>query len=61
MLSILKDENLNNELSSNFSKVALVTNATDINNLNRLELLKALLDEINHIILLPAWYHNYLH
>jgi hypothetical protein len=61
MLSILKDENLNNELAKNFTKVPLITKATDINNLSRLELLKALLDEINHIILLPAWYHNYLH
>ena len=61
MLSILKDENLNNELAKNFTNVPLITKATDINNLSRLELLKALLDEINHIILLPAWYHNYLH
>lgn len=60
MLRVLKDESLSTQLG-NVKKLARGKDPNEISNYDDVQLLNCLEREMDNLILLPAWYHNYLH
>lgn len=60
MLLVLKDEDLHKQLNG-ASGLQKTTKSDNLGKFDALQLLNFLENEMDNLILLPAWYHNYLH
>lgn len=61
ILQVLNNQKLIKYVEKNYSNIPLIINERNINKLNNSELLKALQDEMEHIVFIPEWYHNLIH